>query len=180
MPATTICWTLAFLLLLPAPRGQAQVTPSVGWPTGSRVRVTTIRPLRRLAGTLVGVDADSLRLAVGQRDTLALPLFAVARLEESRGRHANHTKGALIGGGVGLAAGLGLGALADGLRNIGCESPSCDNPSRLGGALAIGGLGGAAVGAGVGALLAGAFRAERWQPVARPGGALGIGVRLGL
>jgi hypothetical protein len=173
---------LSVLLFLPAPRSHvhAQVTSSPpDLSAGSRIRVTTSPPSRRLTGTLVTIGNDSLTLAVGKRDTVRVPLAAVTRLEESRGRRANHAKGALIGGGVGLVLGLGLGAVADGLRNIGCESPSCDNPSNLGGALAVGGLAGAAVGAGTGALLAGAFKGERWQPLARPGGSLRFGVRLG-
>ncbi|HSB54604.1 MAG TPA: hypothetical protein VLD58_09620 [Gemmatimonadales bacterium] len=169
---------LAVLSLLPALPGHAQATPSSSdLVPGSRIRVSTGVP-SRMTGTLVDIGGDSLRLVVGKRDTLGVPLSAVTRLEESRGRRANYTKGALIGGGIGLALGLGVGALADGLRNIGCESPSCDNPSQLGGALAIGGLAGAGVGAGVGALLAGVFQRERWQPVVRPSGALQVGVRL--
>lgn len=169
---------LAVRSLLPVVPGHAQATPSrADLVPGSRIRVTTRAP-SRMTGTLIDIGGDSLRLVVGKRDTVGVPLSAVTRLEESRGRRANYTKGALIGGGMGLALGLGVGALADGLRNLGCESATCDNPSHLGGALAIGGLAGAGVGAGVGALLAGVFQKERWQPVVRPGGALGVGVRL--
>lgn len=107
-----------------------------------------------------------------------MPLSSVTRLEESQGRRANYTKGALIGGGVGLALGLGVGLLVDFGRSLGCESTSCSQASNLGEALALGGLAGAGVGAGVGALLPGAFPKERWQPVARPGRSVGIGLRL--
>ena len=168
---------LNLLLLLPGPRGYAQgasVRPDLL--PGARVRVTTSAPSRRLTGTLIDVGGDSLRLAVGKRDTVGVPLSAVTRLEESRGRRANHTKGALIGGGVGLALGLGVGLLVDFGRSLGCDSSSCT--SNLGEALAIGGLGGTGVGAGVGALLAGAFQKERWQPVVQPGRSAGIGLRL--
>lgn len=169
--------TLTLLLLLPGPRGHAQGTSSrPDLPPGARIRVTTSAPSRRVTGTLIDVGGDSLRLAVGKQDTVGVPLPAVTRLEESRGRSANYTKGALIGGGAGLALGLGVGLLADFGRSLGCESTSCT--SNLGGALAIGGLAGAGVGAGVGALLAGAFPTERWQPVVRPGASVGLGLRL--
>jgi hypothetical protein len=172
--AFTILW-----LLLAAPV-EAQALPAEPDLTpGSRIRVTTVAPKRRLTGTLVGVAGDSLRLAVGSRDTVGVSLPLVTRLEQSGGSRANYAKGALIGGGVGLALGLGLGALADAARNLGCESPTCDRPGNLGGSLAIGGLAGAGVGAGLGALLASAFRKERWQPVVRPGRSVGVGVRLG-
>lgn len=168
-----------FILLgfVPVPRNHAHAqssTPDVL--PGSRIRITTSQPSRRMTGTLVGIDGDSLRLAVGKRDTVGVPVAAVTRLEESRGRRANYAKGALIGGGAGLALGLGVGLLVDFGRSLGCESPSCT--SNLGEALAIGGLAGAGVGAGVGALLAGAFPKDRWQPVARPGRSVGLGVRL--
>lgn len=169
--------TLTFLLLLPGPRGHAQETSSrPDLLAGARVRVTTSAPSRRLTGTLIDVEGDSLRLAVGKRDTVGVPLSAVTRLEESRGRQPNRMKGALIGGGVGLALGLGVGLLVDFGRSLGCESSSCT--SNLGEALAIGGLAGTGVGAGLGALLAGALAKERWQPVARPGRSVGIGLRL--
>lgn len=176
MQPNTFAGTLALLLLLPGPRGHAQEMSSrPDLLPGARIRVTTSAPSRRLTGTLLGVEGDSLRLAVGKRDTVGVPLSAVTRLEESRGRRANYTKGALIGGGIGLALGLGVGLLADFGRTLGCESSSCT--SNLGEALAIGGLAGAGVGAGVGALLAGAFPKDRWQPVARPGRSVGLGVR---
>ncbi len=179
MQSIVFAGTLTLLLVLPGPRGHAQGTSSrPDLLPGARIRVTTSAPARRVTGTLIDVGGDSLRLAVGKRDTVGVPLSAVTRLEESRGRRANYTKGALIGGGVGLALGLGLGALVDAARNLGCESPSCDQPGNLGGSLAIGGLAGAGVGAGVGALMAGAFRKERWQPVARPGRSVGLGLRL--
>ena len=168
---------LTLLLLLPGPRGHAQGASSrPDLLPGARIRVTTSAPSRRVTGTLIDVGGDSLRLAVGKRDTVGVPHSAVTRLEESRGRRANYTKGALIGGGVGLALGLGGGLLADFGQSLGCESTSCT--SNLGEALAIGGLAGAGVGAGVGALLAGAFPKERWQPVVRPGGSVGLGLRL--
>jgi len=171
--------TLTLLLLLPGPRGHAQGTSSQpNLLPGARIRVTASAPSRRVTGTLISVEGDSLRLAVGTRDTVGVPVSAVTRLEESRGRRANYTKGALIGGGVGLAVGIGVGLLVDYGRSLGCESISCNQASSLGGAMAIGGLAGAGVGAGVGALLAGAFPKERWQPVVRPGGSVGLGLRL--
>ena len=177
MQSIVFAGTLTLLLLLPGPRGHAQGTSSrPDLLPGARIRVTTSAPERRVTGTLIGVEGDSLRLAVGKRDTVGVPVSAVTRLEESRGRRANYTKGAVIGGGVGLALGLGVGLLADFGRSLGCESPSCT--SNLGEALAIGGLAGAGVGAGVGALLAGAFPKERWQPAARPGRSVGLGLRL--
>ncbi len=145
---------ITLLLALPIPRGHAQAAARADLLPGSRVRITTSGPSRRLAGTLIGLDRDSLWMAVGKRDTVALPLSLVTRLEESRGRRANYRKGAIIGGGVGLVVGLGVGLLADYGRSLGCESVSCSQ-SNLGEALAIGGLAGAAVGAGVGALVAG-------------------------
>lgn len=146
-------------------------------PRGTRVRVTTIAPAPRVVGSLVAVDGDSVRIVKSHRDTVALPLASVTRLESSAGRRPNYGKGAVIGGGVGLAVGLGLGAVGNGLAEGLCETPSgCGN---LGQSLAIGGTVGAGVGAGVGVLLAAVFKGERWQPVTRPGiGTRTIGLRL--
>jgi len=85
----------------------------------------------------------------------------------------------LIGGGEGLALGLGLGAAVNSLAEGVCETPSgCGN---LGQSLAVGGAVGAGLGAGVGALLALAFKGEGWQPVAgvgpRPKATVGLRLR---
>jgi hypothetical protein len=156
----------------------SQKLPATSIQPGARVRVTGGMPARRYVGSLVAVDGDSLRLAGKRGEVEALPLRSVIRLEQSAGRRPNYTKGALIGGGVGLALGLGVGAVGNGLAEGGCEGPGdCGN---LGQSLAIGGAVGAGLGAGIGVLLATVFKGERWQPVAGLAPGQKIGLRLWL
>jgi hypothetical protein len=80
--------------------------------SGTRVRASTSSGSRRSwVGTLVSLDADSLRLI--RRDSLvSLPVSSVVRLERSRDRRTSAGRGAVIGGLVGAGSGLLLGVLA--------------------------------------------------------------------
>src|SRR5690242_12224489 len=78
-------WMLAVACCLGAPRIAAQTTPPVE--EGSRVRLSLAGPdEKRLTGTVAAVGGESLSLvAGGGRDTTAVPLRSISRLELSRG-----------------------------------------------------------------------------------------------
>jgi hypothetical protein len=136
---------------------------------GTRIRLTTTGAApgekRTVTGTLLGHNAETVtvnptKLGGGE----VIPRSSIAALEVSKGRH--RSKGALIGGAIGLAVGIGL--VASGDRGIGCGGGECLCGGGGCGALYLG-VGGAAaaIGAGIGALAA----RERWEAV--PLGKLG-------
>lgn len=120
-------------------------------PPSRTVRLAT--PTATLLGQLRLVDSDVVTV---ERDGLTRRL----RLNEItavwvRGRHT--VPGAIVGGAVGLGAGLFLGALAKGL----CEYDCADGVTPY---LYLGALGSAA-GAGLGAIVGAAIpKWRRWAP----------------
>jgi hypothetical protein len=157
--------TLSSLVLVLLPFAHADAAEAAA-PVGPRVRVTapdTDTP--RLVGTLVGEDADSLRIDIGRR-VVRLPRSAVTQLEFSqapsrRGRGA--TIGFLSGAAAGLALGYAMGENPDDGREFctfgGCATFGPFFPDKPTSALLAGGFFGL-VGAGVGALVA---HGERWE-----------------
>ena len=127
--------------------------------SGSRVRVTTSAGAqRRWVGTLVQVDADSIRLtSAPDRKIVSLPTASVVRLERSVDRRTNAGGGAVIGALVGGGAGLLLGVLASSEETSWYEVGAGD----VFAATAV--L--AAAGGGIGALIGAASHKERWEPV---------------
>jgi hypothetical protein len=108
-----------------------------------RVRVTapTIDP-RPLVGTVQGLSADAIELAVkGREGTTHILRASVLQLEVSQGR--NRRKGLLVGGAAVAAVGAVVGA-------VGCRDSSDWDSWMCAGIL--GGFG-FAVGAGVGAIV---------------------------
>jgi hypothetical protein len=155
------------LLLLPV-RLRAQ-EPTALMP-GSRVRVHLTTPQPRLVrGRLVSADADSLRLLTESgRDTLAFSTVGVSQLDTTAGRRTRTGKGALLGAGIGAAAGLtlGLAATAEGCSGF-CADPT---PGEIAAVSLI--LGG--VGAGVGALIGSITHSDRWVPASKHRMAIGV------
>lgn len=128
--------------------------------SGSRIRITVNQPSKRLfTGTLVSVDADSLRFT-DTTGVAAVPIASVARLERSRGRRSNAGRGALIGGLIGGGAGLLLGIAASAEEGNIVEV----GPEEIVVVTAIMG----AAGAGLGALIGSASKRERWEPMPVP------------
>ena len=121
---------------------------------GARLRVTLKgTPPTILVGTVDRVAGDTLHLRVPYRgQTVPLPLMTVASTEISRGRHSRAAKGALIGGGIGVAVGLLAFDMAD---------PNPDLRARWG---ILFGL----MGAGTGALIGAQSRSEKWEMVPLP------------
>jgi hypothetical protein len=133
---------------------QADVTP------GTRVRVS--EAARRFTGTLDAVDERTLTLRE-QSDAAPVTLSRaqIVRLEVSR-KPSRRAKGALIGGALGVVAGLVLMA-AEGSSCPPEQDPFgiCSDLSGPEFYVASAGLLGAA-GAGLGALIA---RGEKWETV---------------
>jgi hypothetical protein len=143
--------------------GQARAQETPGARPGERVRVTSDRvPASPLIGTLVGWEADTLRIKVPLRswngvgprpfETIGIPTAALARVEVHRGVRRNRGRSALVGaliggvlGGVAAGAGAGDGDFYD-------PGPGAQV------------LGAAAFGAGIGALLF-PSRRDVWEPV---------------
>lgn len=141
---------LAFLILLVSPveawaQHDGRLAAVEGVRPGRQLRVDVLR-LGRLHGRLVAADSTTLTLARGQ-STIAVPLSEVDRLWV---RDRATGKGALIGAGVGVAAGIVGGFL---IGSIACEPVDGDDCTALGVAATagfLGGAGGAALGAGIG------------------------------
>jgi hypothetical protein len=99
------------------------IYPGGAWAqeVGSRVRVR--HDTTEVIGTLIRLGTDSIVVRADAlntrdkwvKDDVALPLTVDTRLEVSVARHSNATKGALIGGGIGLGmtALLTLASVAD-------------------------------------------------------------------
>ncbi len=146
---------LAVLALSPFAAGVAQ-EPALPQP-GDQVRVKSCAPVcEEIAGTCetMGEDTLVLRTRVEARLT-TLPVASITKLEVHRGRKAwGWWKGALIGFGVGAAAGAAVGSGLD------CEA--------FGTQAACTGLG-AAVGAGSLALIGGVtgalIKTDRWEEI---------------
>jgi len=154
---------LAGSLLAGNAAGQSpQATPMLR--VGDRVRVTTISN-SSVVGRLVHADDFRLTLVVSEPTRIAdaveqsIDRQSLALIERSEGYGARIRKGALIGGSLGLVAGVTVGLLAA----MGEEDsrPLITGPIVFG---AMGVLGGAAIGAASG---------ERWTK-------LPFGVRAGL
>lgn len=132
---------------------------------GERVRAYSSRGT--FDGRFLSLDTDTLRLApAGRAEPLAIALGTLARLEVQRGRQSAAGKGALIGFGIGAAAGVTLAVATSQTceegRDPGCLGPGIE---AIAGAVVVG-----FAGAGVGALVGSVTRQDRWVtvPVRRP------------
>jgi hypothetical protein len=114
-------------------------------------------------GELTGVDTDTLHLVDGDGGGRAVPTLQIGALEVSSGRRSNAGRGAMMGGIVGTALGLGLGISASSQK---CPS-LCYVPDGAQEVVAATALFGA-VGAGIGALIGVTSRRDRWVEVPRP------------
>jgi hypothetical protein len=130
--------------------------------SGSRVRITDVHSHKRMVGTLISADSDSLRLTSSKdQSVLTVPTRSVARLERSRGQRPSTGRGALIGalagGGTGLLLGIAASTESDSWVQIG--------GGEVAAVTVIFGLGGA----GIGALIGSASHHEQWDSVPIPG-----------
>jgi hypothetical protein len=143
--------------------GQAKAQEMPGARPGQRVRVTSDRvPASPLIGTLVGWEAETLRIKVPLRswngvgprpfETIGIPTAALTRVEVHRGVRRNRGRSALVGALIGGVVG-GILVAADG-GDGGYYDPG---PGA-------GVLGMAVLGAGTGALLF-PSRRDIWEPV---------------
>ena len=151
-----ITFLVAVLAVAPLTRLIAQEPPPVK--VGDRVRVTAPHEdIFRDIGTLARIDADT--LVVGAR---AIAVEWVTRLEVSRGQKSRVGRGAVVGGLIGGAIGLGL-AIAWVAND--CEFADTSGCGSEVGIIAAGaaivGLPGAGIGAAIGAVQ----RTDRWEEV---------------
>lgn len=145
---------------------------SVGYPSftaaqsvGERLRVTT--PDARYDGYLSAHDSTSLNLIQRDGNHLRIRHGDIELLERHTGSRSYRTVGFLVGGGIGLAAGIALSQIADNSCERGTVSEdTCDgNPwidEKL--AASIGGSSLAITGYMVGALI----RRDIWQQTSVP------------
>ena len=168
-----------------------------------RVRITSARyGLDRQIGSVVFATADSLKVEVERlrtehfrqrlvRDTLALSLDELDRLEVSRKSGRRTGRGALIGVGVGSVAGLALGLAT--WKECHPEPngffTGLDCMYHPGSAIEQGFMGAAVlgiVGAGIGAIAGSMTHGDKWEEVPRalmlmqrlPEGRLGVGLAI--
>jgi hypothetical protein len=149
--------------------GQTTVT------SGHTVRITSSRhEMQAEVGRVLAASADTIVVQVQgirtvnhrqvyRTDTLALPLAAIERLEVSR--HSGHRtgRGAVVGLGIGAAAGLIIGTTtyqpcpAD---NLCIMAPTSAVQQGIEGAAVFG-----FIGAVAGALIGSTIRADKWENI---------------
>jgi hypothetical protein len=138
--------------------GLAQQLTSLTVGTRVRLKLGEGGP-KTVEGDFVAHSDDSLRIEpVGADDTLAFAVRNITRLEVSRGWHSRAGHGAFLGAGIGVLAGLGLGAAASTEESSFCCAVGA---GEIAGVSAM--LG--ALGAGLGAAIGAASHGERWQEV---------------
>ena len=150
-----------FVLLLSAGYPSFTAAQSVG----DRLRVTT--PDARYDGYLSAHDSTSFSLIQRDGDLLRIPHGEIELLERHVGSRSYRTVGFLVGGGIGIAAGIALSQIADNSCDQGTVSDdSCDGKPWIDGRLAasIGGSSLAITGYMVGALI----RRDVWQQTSVP------------
>jgi hypothetical protein len=128
---------------------------------GARVRVTAPGTIAgRLEGTVSSRTADSLVVLTNAPAQYRIALRSVESVEVSRGtsRSAGATKGALWGGGIGLAISIPLSGDAESRRSADGGTMS---PANF---IAIETIGGAMIGAAIGAMIG----SEQWARYASP------------
>ena len=170
MSKTIVTWLIALLLIATSIELIAQEVSSVV--SGDRIRVTFLKSvrvmkgvtIRRLEGTLVRLDADTLVLREKyQSILLSHSIASLARLEVSRGRKSRAGRGALIGFLVGAGVGaVGTEAVCANARDF--DSGSVGAPD-IGTCLLLGGVAFGLIGTGIGAIAGKVIKGERWERV---------------
>ncbi len=129
---------------------------------GDTVRVTApSMDMDDSIGTVAALETDTLTVKVEERaDALYVPLADITKLEVRHGQRSRAGKGALIGLGVGAAAGVTLAFVA-------CAGKECysDSNDATGVVALIFGAGGALLGAGIGAIIGSSIKTDRWESV---------------
>ena len=131
---------------------------------GDTVRVTApSMDMDDSVGTVAALETDRLTVQVEERaDALSVPLADVTKLKVRRGQKSNAGKGALIGLGVGAAAGVITALLS-------CADSQCDwdnaGDDVTGYTAVVLGAGGALLGAGIGAIIGSSIKTDRWESV---------------
>ncbi len=135
-----------------------------------RVSVSKVQGKRFFVGSLVALDADTLKIWINRcewdltrflENQVSLPLASVTKVEVSRGKKSN----GLIGAGIGALVGAGTGAVIG--FSLGDDPPLFGEPfpfsaERKAAILAL--LGGG-IGAIIGALIGAKVESEYWEEV---------------
>lgn len=170
---------LAFLMVPPGTAAaQAVVGESMRLESGTRIRISG--PGVRREGVLVEWRGDTALARIdASGEVVVIPPQAVAGIEVYHGTGSRAGKGAVIGGAIGMGAGLLLVAVA---ASDEWTAPTAGEAVRV--VLFF-----TAVDAGIGALIGAAVRHARWKPLAMdavrlqagvgPGGRVRFGLRLG-
>ncbi len=140
----------ALLQLLPASAGAQMLSQD------QRIRVTVQQlELRRHAGRLVWLDADSLILA-GSGQRWVVPRHLVTQVDSSRGEHGHALLGLAVGGAVAFV----VGAILFSPDSNACTGSGdyAENCRLYRAGIVVGG-------AGLGALVGALIRTEQWAPV---------------
>jgi len=152
---------------------------------GQRVRVTAAGlGMNKQAATFHSLDGGI--LTVTTDSTLQCPLSDVTRLDVHQGRHGHPWRGAGIGFGAGVVAGVFTALLVcQGQQGQDCYDESTDMTWLI---AEISGASGGLVGAGIGALIGANVKTDRWEEVpldelrvhslVTPDGRFGLGVSL--
>ena len=150
-----------FILLLSVGHPSFTAAQSVG----ERLRVTT--PDARYDGYLSAHDSTSFSLIQRDGNQLRIRPGEIVLLERHTGSRSYRTVGFLVGGGIGLAAGIALSQITDNSCERGMlPDDSCDGNPWIDGRLAasIGGSSLAITGYMIGALI----RRDIWQQTSIP------------
>lgn len=138
---------------LPAEAETAPIAP------GARIRLQVAAPEEHwIIGELLAATSDTLRVAADSGETTAIPAAAASELQISRGRGSHAGKGAVIGGSILGAAGLGLGI------GLAADGYFAAEPSEV---VALTLLS-ASAGAAIGALLGWTSSSEKWEELPAP------------
>ncbi len=126
-----------------------------------RIRITTVTRvagMQQYVGVAMWLRADSIGV-VNHGEERVVPIASIIRLEESRGRHSNARRGAVIGAGVGLVLGV--------VAVVGQETdPSADLGGGSAGVAIV--VPFAMIGSGlIGSILGSRTETERWEEIPR-------------
>jgi hypothetical protein len=125
---------------------------------GERIRVHQAGK-HKLVGTLVAADSAQLTIITSPLDTIPVSRSAVTGIDRWAGTQSKTGEGALVGLGLGVAAGAVVGGIACSGNDYSMSTGSC-----IAAAAGIFGL----IGAAGGAIIWSSWHTDRWEPTVWP------------